>query len=986
MKRTLQELRLVVASPEDVRAERDAVDDVVSELNRGAADERGLVLKVTRWERDSFPGFHGGGPQALIDSILRIPHCDIFVGILWKRFGTPVADALSGTQHEFDLAYEAWKKTGHPQILFYFNRKPYSPKAEEELIQWQAVLRFQKGFPKEGLWWHYNGKANFKELLRSHLESFLRGHSPLGGEQPPAPRPPRPRQYLTYLQELNSHIEIRGLQVGSGKAQSLPIQDLYISLTTTPAEEPDRKRVAAGSPVAFEGRGQRVHLEQALANRRLVIVGDPGSGKTTFLRRLAFLMCGALLRAPAADADRDLPPADKPFPMLIPVARLYKHIERNAGLIAVDAPAWIPHCLAAWCAESSLELDEKFFQAQMEGDASIVLLDSLDEAPSDKDRRHLAALIKNAANRYRNCRFVVTSRPTAYRGEVVLPGFAQAQIDELEDEAIDTFLKRWCGALFPESARQAETHYAELRGALRVSEIRRMARNPVMLTALGVIHWHEKRLPERRADLYESVLNWLARARESRPGRPSPERSIALLQNLALTIQDHPKGRQVQVPRYWAARSILLGWRDAAEENRAELAENFLREEEVDSGIVVSRGDDIRFWHLTFQEYLAARALAARDDRRRQLYSDAKLHQPEWREVVVLLAGVLYHQGIERVDDMMSAVLDRLGNRASLADQARAVGLLGACVRDLTPVHYQPADPRYKQTLDAVLGIFDAKKARTVEFQERLEAAEALGQAGDPRLREDQWITIEAGKFSMGAQRRVRGKPNYDSEAGVVEAPVHEVYLDAFQMGRYPVTVEEYRKFVEDDGYSNQEWWKGGSLVGTNEPGAWGEQVLHPNRPVVDVSWFEAAAYCAWLTTRSGHEVRLPTEAEWKRAARGTTGRKYPWGNEEPDTERANYGEGNVGHATPVGLYPHGATPEGIDDLAGNVWEWVADWYGEDYYGESPGRNPKGTQSGELRVLRGGAWGYGPGVLRAAFRGGDGDDGFGFRCVREVVP
>jgi formylglycine-generating enzyme required for sulfatase activity len=150
------------------------------------------------------------------------------------------------------------------------------------------------------------------------------------------------------------------------------------------------------------------------------------------------------------------------------------------------------------------------------------------------------------------------------------------------------------------------------------------------------------------------------------------------------------------------------------------------------------------------------------------------------------------------------------------------------------------------------------------------------------------------------------------------------------------------------------------------------------------VSWCEAAAYCAWK------KVRLPTEAEWERAARGTSGRKYPWGNEEPDIERANYYEGKVGHATPVGLYPAGATPEGVQDVAGNVWEWVADWYEAEYYGNSPARNPEGPKAGNVRVLRGGSWDDYPRFLRAAYRDRVGP-GYrvgviGFRCAREVFP
>jgi formylglycine-generating enzyme required for sulfatase activity len=164
---------------------------------------------------------------------------------------------------------------------------------------------------------------------------------------------------------------------------------------------------------------------------------------------------------------------------------------------------------------------------------------------------------------------------------------------------------------------------------------------------------------------------------------------------------------------------------------------------------------------------------------------------------------------------------------------------------------------------------------------------------------------------------------------------VREVRLErAFDIGRYPVTVQEYRRFMEDDGYRNEVWWKEGRAGDRSQPDQWEEQLLHPNRPVVNVTWYEAAAYCASVGGR------LPTEAEWERAARGTVGRKYAWGDEPPDPSRANYVETKVGKPTPVGLFPRGATPEGIQDLAGNVSEWTADWYDE----------------GQLRVVRGGSW------------------------------
>ena len=413
-------------------------------------------------------------------------------------------------------------------------------------------------------------------------------------------------------------------------------------------------------------------------------------------------------------------------------------------------------------------------------------------------------------------------------------------------------------------------------------------------------------------------------------------------------MQDDPRGRQVQVANGWAAEKLAHESSHNLERERFQTALSFLEQEQGDSGIIVSRGGELRFWHLTFQEHLAAGAIAGRGDAAQYalLLDSDKIYRPEWREVALLLAGILHvKQGKAKVDGLVSEILERLGDQPTLSQQARCAGLLGAMARDLAPLAYEPADPRYRKVLDAVLEIFDKHKAQSVDCKVRLEAAEARRSAH----RKDHWVRIEAGTFRMG------------------EKPGRKVTLKNFQIGRYPATVEEYRRFVEDDGYQRERWWKAGGFGRWSEPGSWEEQQQHPNRPVVYVSWYEAAAYCEWKGV-----VRLPTEAEWERAARGAEGREYPWGNEPPDSTRANYGSGKIGHATPVGLYPLGATPEGVDDMAGNVWEWVADWYDEDK---------------TARVLRGGSWVNVEWVLRAANRlrvePEVRDDSIGFRCARE---
>jgi formylglycine-generating enzyme required for sulfatase activity len=230
-------------------------------------------------------------------------------------------------------------------------------------------------------------------------------------------------------------------------------------------------------------------------------------------------------------------------------------------------------------------------------------------------------------------------------------------------------------------------------------------------------------------------------------------------------------------------------------------------------------------------------------------------------------------------------------------------------------------------------------------------------------------VLVPAGVFEMGADG---GKTD--------EQPPHEVFLDAYYIDRFEVTNRLYAAFLnhrgrhwDDDGRSFVDL-RDSDVQIRIEPGL-GYAVSSAdaaNRPVVEVSWLGAEAYCRWAG------MRLPSEAMWEKAARGTDGRTYPWG-EGISRDRANYGrEGCCGgddadgyhFSAPVGSYAGGISPYGVHDMAGNVWEFVSDWYDEDFYACSPMRNPEGPDSGLVRVLRGGSFGSDPRRLRTTDRSG----------------
>ena len=190
-------------------------------------------------------------------------------------------------------------------------------------------------------------------------------------------------------------------------------------------------------------------------------------------------------------------------------------------------------------------------------------------------------------------------------------------------------------------------------------------------------------------------------------------------------------------------------------------------------------------------------------------------------------------------------------------------------------------------------------------------------------------ILIPAGEFIMGSP---------EGEGDDNEHPQHTVFLDAFYIDKYEVINAQYKQFMDATGHKAPAYWDD-------------EKYNQPNQPVVGVSWHEAVTYCKWTGKR------LPTEAEWEKAARGTDARKYPWGNDWDSSKCNSKGSGDeYKYTASVGSFPDGASTYGVMDMVGNAWEWCADWYDKAYYSRSPQQNPKGPNSGIWRVLRSGGW------------------------------
>jgi formylglycine-generating enzyme required for sulfatase activity len=533
------------------------------------------------------------------------------------------------------------------------------------------------------------------------------------------------------------------------------------------------------------------------------------------------------------------------------------------------------------------------------------------------------------------------------------------------------FVSNWFRVVSGQTVGLAGMAAADMIGDIQVNPyVSIFTGNPLLLTAVCILYQDKKRLPDQRAELYCRIVdNLISRRFHQIMDTGKASRVDDFLKLLAFHMQErYIKNIDVGEAKQLMKKIFQKSDETPPEYNRG--IDKLFEEIEPRCGLLKRPGEGVlEFLHLTFQEFLAARHMLYMDMDYKQF-----LEKPWWEETILLYTGLVNREWKDRANLMVKEILDRSHQDTHIL---RRFWLLGArALRDIQA---------YKR--DAQVAKWAAKKLLMIieadaPLDERFEAGEILGILGDPRIKEYPMVQVPAGEFNMGS-----------NEGGNDEKPIHRVYLHEFMMGKYPVTNEEFKVFIDDGGYTNKEnWttegWEWKEKEKILEPRFWHEGKWNrPNFPVVGVSWYEAAAYASWLSKKRGEIYRLPTEAEWEKAARGTTGREYPWGNQF-DEELCNSYECKLGRTSPVGIFTGGESPYGCMDMAGNVWEWCSDWYGDKYYKESPAKNPTGPTIGSYRVLRGGCWFFDALNCRAAYRfvthPAYRDYGAGFRLLRSL--
>ena len=698
--------------------------------------------------------------------------------------------------------------------------------------------------------------------------------------------------------------------------------------------------------------------------RQLVILGDPGSGKTTTLWRIA------------ADYAEHAKQNAGPLPVFVRLGELKagqtvdEHIRAQLGALADHYEA--------------LRRDKRL----------ALLLDGLNELPSD-NRAALAAEIKALVEQGQKQDMVVavTCRELDYTGPLALDIEERVTIEPLDPvrilQFVNGYLKEppdagetlfwqlagddarqrweffqkkfgdhpavfWLADHLPEGQKwgyENRTWDRWQRERQLPRSMLTLARNPYMLYMMTQVFTEEGHIPPNKGALFGLFVDFVLKERE-RLGDDEAETLKTRLADLGYEMQAQGEGTSFDLAealRYLGNEESLY---------------------QAKSANILMGNDQVRFTHQLLQEYFAARRLDVEMQKgtpATRFWPPDRWWEPQgWEETAILLAG-LYSDDCTRVIEWLREANPELTARCVLESGAVTPDDTRLALREpwlprLTDVENEP-EPRARAAIGRGLGVLRLDNRRGV----------GLDSDGLPDI---DWVKIPAGEFLFGSDKAK------DADAYVDETPQRTVHLSTFYIARYPVTWLQFQAFIDaPDGYNSDEWWQG---LAQREAAPYDAAWPISNHPRENVSWYQSIAFCRWLSAKLGYKITLPTAQQWEKAARGTDGRIYPWGNDyisgyaNINETWQDAGPYYLGRTTAAGMYPQGASPYGVLDMSGNVWEWCLTEYDS--------RDHIDISNTNTRVVRGGSWYFSHRYARAAIRHYNTPDGrvnnLGFRPAR----
>lgn len=748
-------------------------------------------------------------------------------------------------------------------------------------------------------------------------------------------------------------------------------------------------------PAGYKGRfslvSDKADLDEFLKKvpevEKWIVLGDPGTGKTTLL-----------LREAAQLAKEALADSASPIPISITLAPYGRQLERETGYSLYEHIDSIGRGLLL------REFGQEIQRLARKGKV-IFLLDGLDEV-ADQVRDSLVDALNVAYFSGAGNRLVITSRKVGFASFL---NYALLEVAALTVDDQRQILLAVCGE------QKTQKLMAEMSGR---QELRDMASVPMMLTVLALVareteisgHYIDEYF-RRHSDLFRLASKILLEGRHKRGrGVANPYKAELILANTSLVL--HGNEDQVSGDEIFSARDIekvvasveqdlLAPWQGPS---------HFIEDVSTTSNIlypVDSLAQRYRYLHRTFREFFAALELSYWDPEKRRSFVEAVIEKQSWAEVLVLLGGL-----VSDVDDYLNFLLNGPPDLAlrTLKEVDSLDPKMAAQVLQLRPMRLQARKrvfieltrklPLKEHLVDVLRAYLESTKEAIpradVYFIQELLRESNIRIADDllselfnylPPVPDDlfttanimgedlpYWCAVPGGSCTIGAEANDPEKPDWVASST-------EVFISDFEIGRVPITNMIYEVF--DPAHREIRDFQG--LIASDEL---------DHHPVVSISWYEAEVFCHWAA-QAFPGLRLPTEFEWEKAASWTGKEKlrFPWGNDF-DPTYLNSWEKGPNHTTRVGTYPQGASPCGALDMAGNVWEWCLDWFTDDMntYNNTSlqnGFDPIGSENGTRRIDRGGGWYHDVGrpytFLRAADDPADIFSHCGFRVVRSQI-